>query len=246
MKIYIKLDTQRQSDFAANIIKEEMLKKPNLNICFATGNSPIKTYKKLIEMHQNKEISFKNVTSFNLDEYVGISPENKCSYHYFMQKELFSHIDIKKENINLPNGIGNITKNAADYEKIIKEKGGIDLMILGIGTNAHIAFNEPGSLDTETTREVKLTQSTINSNKIYFNNEEDVPKTAISMGIKSILSAKKIILLADGKNKAKAIYDTIFAKIGPNVPSSYLRNHPDVSLILDNDAAELIKLKNNH
>ncbi|WP_334686689.1 glucosamine-6-phosphate deaminase [Mycoplasmopsis cynos] len=214
MKIYIKLDTQRQSDFAANIIKEEMLKKPNLNICFATGNSPIKTYKKLIEMHQNKEISFKNVTSFNLDEYVGIKfPENKCSYHYFMQKELFSHIDIKKENINLPNGIGNITKNAADYEKIIKEKGGIDLMILGIGTNAHIAFNEPGSLDTETTREVKLTQSTINSNKIYFNNEEDVPKTAISMGIKSILSAKKIILLADGKNKAKAIYDTIFAKI---------------------------------
>lgn len=240
MRVLIKPTKEREAEFAAQLIKEEILKKPDLKICFATGNSPINTYKNLIQMHKNGELSFAKVTSFNLDEYVGIPRENECSYHYFMHETLFNHIDIKKDNINLPNGNGNIVKNAQDYEQLIRNKGGIDLMILGIGTNAHIAFNEPGSLPTERTREVKLTQSTINSNKIYFKNENDVPKTAISMGIKTILEAKKIILLADGEPKAQAIYDTIYAQIDPKTPSSFLRLHNDVTLIIDEYAAKKI------
>ncbi|WBP84293.1 glucosamine-6-phosphate deaminase [Mycoplasmopsis edwardii] len=240
MKVLIKPNTQVQAEFAANLIKEEILAKPDLKICFATGNSPIKTYQELIKMNKNKDVSFSKVTSFNLDEYVGIQKENKCSYHYFMHKTLFDHIDINKANINLPNGIGNIVDNSNKYEALIKEKGGIDLMILGIGKNAHIAFNEPGSLPTERTREVKLTKSTIEANKIYFDSENDVPKTAISMGIKTILEAKKIILLADGESKAKALFDTIFGEVSPEIPSSYLKTHPDVTLIVDESSAKMI------
>ncbi|VEU59123.1 glucosamine-6-phosphate deaminase [Mesomycoplasma neurolyticum] len=240
MKIVIKNNANEIAEYVANIIKNEILSKEKINVCFATGNSPIKTYQKLIEMFKNKEISFKNVTTFNLDEYVGIEKSNKCSYHYFMFENLFNHVDVKKENIHLPNGLGDITKNAKNYERLIKDKGGIDLMILGIGTNGHIAFNEPGSLIDDRTREVKLTDSTIQSNKIYFENENDVPKTAISMGIGTILEAKKIILLANGSAKAKAIYETINGKITSDVPASFLQNHDDVSIIIDNDAAELL------
>ncbi|WP_027120950.1 glucosamine-6-phosphate deaminase [Mycoplasma leonicaptivi] len=240
MKIIIKENSDLQAIEASNIIAQEIQKNPNLTICFATGNSPIKTYKKLIEKYENKEISFKNVTSFNLDEYVGLDPSNPCSYHYFMDEVLFNNIDILKENVHLPNGLGDITKNAKEYEKLIEQKGGIDLMILGIGTNAHIAFNEPGSLITDVTREVQLTESTIKSNQRYFKNYDEVPKTAISMGIGTILKAKKIILLADGQAKAQAVFDSINGQITSNVPGSFLQTHNDVTFILDQDASKLL------
>ncbi|TDV22704.1 glucosamine-6-phosphate deaminase [Mycoplasmopsis mustelae] len=240
MKIIIKENAEQQALYASDMIAKEIKENPNLNICFATGNSPIKTYQLLIKKFQNNEISFAKVTSFNLDEYVGIKKSNPCSYHYFMHQQLFNHINIKKENINLPNGLGNITKNAIEYESLILAKGGIDLMILGIGVNGHIAFNEPGSKIDDITREVQLTHSTIETNKKYFTNKNAVPKNAISMGIGTILKAKKIILLADGINKADAILKAIKGKITSDVPASFLQTHKDVTFILDAQAAKLL------
>ncbi|MGZ9800585.1 glucosamine-6-phosphate deaminase [Mycoplasma sp. AC1221] len=240
MKVIIKENSDLQAKYAADLIADAIKSRPNLNICFATGNSPIKTYQLLIQKYQNKEISFKDVTTFNLDEYVGIDIKNPCSYHYFMFNTLFNYIDVDKSNINLPNGIGNIGLNAKKYEKLIAEKGGIDLMILGIGINGHIAFNEPGSKINDITREVILSESTINANKKYFNNIKLVPKTAISMGIGTILKAKKIILLADGDSKADAITKTINGPVCSDVPASFLQTHNDVTIILDSKAAKLL------
>ncbi|ADE19913.1 glucosamine-6-phosphate deaminase [Mycoplasma crocodyli] len=241
MSIFYTKNHEEMSRTAADIIAKEIKKNPNIKICFATGSTPIDTYKFLIDKCKSKEISFKGVTSFNLDEYVNLDPKNHCSYHYFMDENLFNHIDIDRANINFPNGIGNIEKNAQEYEKTIAQKGGIDLMILGIGTNAHIAFNEPGSLKEGRTREVKLTKSTINSNEQYFDNPNDIPKTAISMGIGTILEAKKIILLASGLNKARAIYDSIDGDMTEQVPASFLRTHQNVTFIIDEEAANLLK-----
>lgn len=240
MKTIICKDYEEVSKVAADFFEKQIKEKSDSKICFATGSSPIKTYQNLINKVKENRISFKDVTTFNLDEYVGIPYENKCSYHYFMDDNLFNHIDLKRENINFPEGLGNLMENAKKYEDKIKELGGIDFMILGIGTNAHIAFNEPGSKKDERTREVKLTQSTINSNKIYFDNPNDIPKTAVSMGIGTILEAKKIILIASGKSKANAIYKTLNSPISEEVPSSFLREHKDVTLIIDEDAASLL------
>ncbi|AIV03444.1 glucosamine-6-phosphate deaminase [Candidatus Malacoplasma girerdii] len=243
MKIIKVKDYQEMSIAGAKIIKEEILKKPNLTICFATGSTPIGMYQALTKMYQHKELDFSKVTSFNLDEYVGLGQSNPCSYHYFMYKNLFNHININKNNVHLPNGIGDIAKNASDYEKLIASKGGIDFMILGLGTNGHIAFNEPGSKIDESTREIKLTQSTIDANKIYFDNENDIPKTAISMGVGSIMKAKKIILLANGIKKADAIHNMIEGPVTSNCPASFLQKHHDVTVIIDTEAAS--KLKNS-
>ncbi|QKT05223.1 glucosamine-6-phosphate deaminase [Mycoplasma sp. OR1901] len=241
MKVIIKENATEVAYEAAKIIKEQINNKKDTNLCFATGNSPIATYKNLIEYYKKGELDFSELTSFNLDEYVGISRENECSYYYFMHDVLFDHINIKKENINLPIGNGNIVENAEKYEQLIKEKGGIDFTILGIGTNGHIAFNEPGSKITDRTREVSLTQSTIESNQVYFEKKEDVPKTAISMGIGTILESKKIILLADGEHKADAIFKMIQGPVTEDVPASFLQTHKDVTVIVDKNAAKLLK-----
>ncbi|WP_036452585.1 glucosamine-6-phosphate deaminase [Mycoplasma buteonis] len=239
MEIKVTKNYDEMSTVAARTIAREIKANPNLRICFATGGTPIETYQKLIIKYKEGDIDFSNVTTFNLDEYVGIPIESKCSYHYYMHHHLFDHINVKPENINFPNGNGDLIQNAKDYEAKIAD-GGIDFLILGIGTNAHIAFNEPGSQPTEATREVKLTQSTINSNKIYFDSEADVPKTAISMGIGTILKAKKIILLASGESKAQAIHDAFWGEVTDKVPASFLQNHPDVTFIIDKDAAKLV------
>ncbi|WGI36709.1 glucosamine-6-phosphate deaminase [Mesomycoplasma lagogenitalium] len=241
MKLIIEKNEDSVAQVAADIIKKEILNNKKMNICFATGNSPLKTYNNLIKMYENKEISFKNITSFNLDEYVGISKENPCSYHYFMHQNLFNKIDINPKNINLPNGNGDIKKNGQEYEKLIVQKGGIDLMILGIGVNGHIAFNEPGSKLESRTREIELTESTIEANKIYFKNKDEVPKTAISMGLATILEAKKIILIATGQSKSQAIFNTIHGEITEKNPASFLNKHNDVTLIIDEKAAKLLK-----
>ncbi|WEK83079.1 MAG: glucosamine-6-phosphate deaminase [Mycoplasma sp.] len=241
IKIIKVKDYQEISTTGADIIRQAINKKHNLVMCFATGSSPVGMYKELIKLNKAKKVDFSQVTSFNLDEYVGLDKNNKCSYHYFMYDVLFNHINIKKENINLPNGIGDIKKNAKDYEALIAKKGGIDLMILGLGTNGHIAFNEPGSKIDEATREVKLTQSTIDSNKIYFDDEKDVPKTAISMGVGSIMKAKKIILLANGEHKADAIKAMIEGPVTSDCPASFLQKHKDVTVIIDIPAASKLK-----
>ncbi|QGZ97528.1 glucosamine-6-phosphate deaminase [Mycoplasma sp. NEAQ87857] len=240
MKVIKTKDYQEMSQVASQMIIDAINKKNDLKICFATGGTPVGTYANLIQAYDNKQVSFDKITTFNLDEYVNLAIENPCSYHYFMNQKLFDHINVAKSKINFPNGIGNIEQNAKDYEATIKKHNGIDFMILGIGTNGHIAFNEPGSKMTDRTREVHLTNSTIKSNQIYFNDISEVPKTAISMGIGTILEAKQIILLANGVSKAQAIKDTIEGEITSLVPASFLQTHKNVTLIIDQEAASLL------
>ncbi len=240
MKINIFKTHQESSRAAAKLIKELINKKPNANLGLATGSSPILMYEALIEFYKNKELSFSDVKTFNLDEYCGLQPNHPKSYHFFMNDTFFNHIDINKSNTYIPSGIGNINENSSKYEKLLDENP-IDLQVLGIGTNAHIGFNEPGSEFDTITREVYLTKETIETNSRFFNSTDKVPKTAISMGIGTILKAKKIILIAFGKNKAQAIKDTVEGNIGTYIPSSSLQNHPDVELFIDEGAAHFIK-----
>lgn len=240
MKI-IKVDTHKTlSQVCAFMFEEQINKKPNSKICFATGSSPVQTYIELIKKYNQGLLDFSQITTFNLDEYVGIPTTNKCSYHYFMDGNLFNHINVKRENINFPNGNGNVVEEAKKYEEIIKKHGGIDFTILGIGTNGHIAFNEPGSTISDRTREVQLTQSTIESNKIYFDKPSDMPLTAISMGIGTILESKKIVLIASGTSKANAIRDMVLGPVSPECPASFLQLHNDVTVIVDEEAGKYI------
>jgi glucosamine-6-phosphate deaminase len=241
MKIIVTKNYEDMSLKASNLIINKINSKNKFVIGLATGNTPLKTYKNLIKEYKKNKVSFKNVISFNLDEYVGLKPTHNQSYSYYMNNNLFNHIDINKKNTFIPLGVGNIEKNSQDFEKKIKLFGPIDLQILGIGTNAHIGFNEPGSSEDSQTQEVKLSLSTIKSNQKFFNNKNNIPKKAISMGIGTIMKANLIILLASGKIKAKAIKDTIERKITKKVPASYLQKHKNVIIIVDKDAASLLK-----
>lgn len=241
MRIIIAKDYEDMSQKAANIFNREITKKPNIVLGLATGGTPERFYELLVQAYKNRLTDWSKVTTFNLDEYIGITKTHKLSYHTYMKEKLFSKINIAKENINLPNAQGDITKNGQTYDQLIAKKGGIDIQLLGIGENAHIAFNEPGSEQDAPTREVTLTKSTIEANSRYFDSIKDVPKTAITMGIGSILKAKKIILIAEGIKKAEAIKNTISGPISEKIPSSFLRTHKDVTLIIDEKAASLIE-----
>ena len=237
MKIEIFDSYKKISRRAASIVAKEILKKENSVLGFATGSSPIGTYSTLIKMYEYGILDFSNITSFNLDEYFGISSEHFQSYHYFMNKNLFSHINIKHSNVNIPNGIGNPKIICDDYDEKIDKSGGIDLQILGIGRNGHIGFNEPGVEIDSTTHLVELKKETIEANSRFFDNIEDVPKKAITMGIKTILNSRKIVLIATGIEKADAIEKTVKGKICNETPSSVLKLHPDVTLLLDKNAS---------
>ena len=240
MKINIFKTHKESSKAAAKVIANIIKEKPNAILGLATGSSPIMMYEELISQYSKKEISFKNITTFNLDEYIGLDQSHPKSYRYFMNQTFFNHIDINKENTFVPSGVGDVKKTSQKYEGMLI-KNPIDIQVLGIGTNAHIGFNEPGSSFDSLTREVELTPQTIEANKRFFNSPSQVPKTAISMGIASIFRAKKIILIASGKNKAQAIKDTVEAHPNPKIPSSILQNHPDVELFIDQEAASLLK-----
>lgn len=242
MNIIICKDYDDMSVVASKIIIEEINKKPNLNLGLATGSTPIGTYKELIKKYNEGVVDFSKVTSFNLDEYYTLDESHPQSYSYFMRENLFNHININLENTHIPNGKPtNLNVECDNYDLKISESGGIDLQILGIGTNAHIAFNEPSNIFRLGTDLVKLSESTIQNNSRFFNTIEEVPTKAISMGMGSIFQAKKIILLASGKSKAKAIYDTINSNLDPMIPSSILNLHNDVTLIIDEESASMIK-----
>ena len=241
MKLIITKNYKEMSQEAAKIFVEQIKTKPNSILGLATGGTPEEMYKLLIESNKNKEIDFKDIKTFNLDEYIGIEETHPMSYRTFMNENLFSKVNINIENTNVPNGFTNVEESAKQYDDQIDAAGGIDLQVLGIGTNAHIAFNEPPAKGDGKTSIVKLTQSTIDSNARYFDSPDDVPKTAITMGIGSIMKAKKIILIASGKNKAQAIFDTFNAKPNENIPASFLQNHSDVTIIVDEDAASMLK-----
>jgi len=235
----IKVDNKEEmGKKAASLVSSQIILKPESVLGLATGGTPLGMYKELINLYNKKEIDFKLVKTFNLDEYFGIGKENDQSYYYYMINNFFKFIDLPEKNINMPNGSAkDIAEECSRYEKAIKAAGGIDIQVLGIGTNGHIGFNEPDINFEAQTHLVKLEESTIKANSIYFENIEEVPTSAVSMGIKTIMNSRKIVLLASGLAKADAIYGLVKGKINPNLPASILQLHPDVTLIIDKDAA---------
>lgn len=221
---------------AAYIIAAQVISKPNCVLGLATGSSPVGVYKKLSEYNQNGDIDFSNVTSFNLDEYVGLNADNDQSYRYFMNDNFFNHINIDKNNTFVPNGCADDLKaEGENYDKRIKEYGGIDLQLLGIGVDGHIGFNEPDEFFIKATHEVVLDESTIKANARFFENEDEVPKKAITMGMASIMNAKKILLVANGSAKKEILEKALFGPIDPKVPASILQLHKDLTVIFSEE-----------
>ncbi|MCQ4925703.1 glucosamine-6-phosphate deaminase [Tissierella carlieri] len=240
MKVLIEKDYKTISEVAARMIKDEIERKPNLTLGLATGSTPMGTYQELIRLYKEEGLDFSKVTTFNLDEYVGLDRDDPNSYSYHMRDVLFNHINVNLENTFIPNGKSkNLEDACASYDKIIRDKGGIDLQILGIGENGHIAFNEPSDKLNIYTSIVKLDDTTINANSRFFNSTEEVPKTAITMGMSSIMEARKIILMAHGKKKAPIVKRLLEAKhISTYIPASLLLLHPNVTFILTEEAYE--------
>lgn len=224
----------------ADLFTDVMKTKKDAVLGLATGASPVKTYNELIKRYKNGEISFKEIKTYNLDEYVDLPRDDKNSYYTFMHENLFNHVDIEEENVHVLNGNAeDPVKEAAEFDKMIDEAGGIDIQLLGIGTNGHIGFNEPADEFTKGTFKVKLTDSTIKSNSIYFD-KDSMPRYALTMGIESIMKAKKIVLIANGTSKAKAIAAAVNGEVTPACPASVLQKHPDVVFLIDKEAASLL------
>lgn len=243
MKICKAKDYADMSRKAANIVAAQVILKTNCVLGLATGSTPEGLYKELIEKYTKGDIDFSQIKSVNLDEYKGLSHDSDQSYFYYMNEHLFKHINIKLENTNIPNGMeSDSEKECNRYNNIIDELGGVDLQILGIGNNGHIGFNEPDDTFAKGTHCVALTESTIETNARFFKNKSDVPKFAYSMGIKNIMGAKKILLVASGKSKADVLYKTIYGPITPQVPASILQLHNDVTIVADEEALSCIKM----
>ena len=222
---------------AAEFVAAEINKKPKFNLGLPTGGTPVGMYKNLSEMNKAGKVDFADVTTFNLDEYLGLERSHDQSYWYFMNKNLYSNVNLKPENINIPNGTADdMDAETKAYDKKIEDMGGLDLMVLGIGPNGHIGFNEPDSYLIAPTHTVTLTQSTIDANARFFDSADDVPKMAVTMGVGNIMKAKKILMLISGANKkavAKALNEGI---VTPENPATMLLMHPDVTVLIDKDA----------
>ncbi|GAA0743352.1 glucosamine-6-phosphate deaminase [Clostridium oceanicum] len=242
MRIIVVNNYEEMSRKAADMMASQVILKPDSVLGLATGSTPLGMYKELVDRYEKEGLDFSKVTTFNLDEYYGITRENTQSYYYYMRNNLFKHINIDLQKTNIPNGSAeSIEKECEEYEERIKKAGGIDIQVLGIGSNGHIGFNEPDINFEAETHLVNLDEETIKANSRFFNSKEDVPVKAISMGIKTIMQSKKIILLANGEGKAEAIYETVKGKINPNTPASILQLHNDVTIILDKNAASKIQ-----
>ena len=241
MKIYPEKDYAAMSRRAANIIAAEIHKNPACVLGLATGSTPVGTYQQLIEMYKAGDISFKEVTTVNLDEYKGLSGDHDQSYRYFMNDNLFNHVDIDKDFTFVPNGLAEDAEaECAEYDEIVEALGYADLQRLGIGHNGHIGFNEPDSVFTKATHVVDLTDSTIDANTRFFANRDEVPRQALTMGMGCIMNAARVLLIASGAGKADAVYNTVCGPIDPKCPASILQLHPDVVIV--GDEAALSKL----
>ncbi|WP_064971727.1 glucosamine-6-phosphate deaminase [Ornithinibacillus californiensis] len=237
MNIISTKDYQEMSRKACELVAETIntIEKPILGL--ATGSTPEGLYQCLINKHKEEQLSFRHVTTFNLDEYVGLGSENPNSYRYFMNGKLFQHIDIRKENTYVPNGSAeNLEEECVSYEELIREHGGMDLQILGIGLNGHIGFNEPGTPFTSRTHIVELDESTRQANARFFDSLEEVPTHAITTGIGTIMESKKILLLISGENKADTVTRLVNGDISEDFPASILKEHPNVTIIADEAA----------
>lgn len=235
-------DSEEQIGIAAgNYMCGQVLQKPNSVLGLATGSTPLKPYGQMIDLYKKGVVDFSKVTTFNLDEYVNLDVNDKNSYHSFMHENLFDHINIPADHINFLNGNAeDPEKECRDYEEKIKKAGGIDIQLLGIGSNGHIAFNEPADCFQRWSHVVTLKESTVKDNSRFFKSIDEVPTQALTMGIGSIMQAKKILIIAIGENKAKAIKQLIDGNVTPMCPASVLQFHTDVTLMLDKAAASLI------
>ncbi len=238
MQAHIFKNAHQVGQAAATIIAAQLLRKPDSILGLATGSSPIPTYQALVAMHRAGVLDFSRAVSFNLDEYVGIDPDHVCSYHRFMQDNLFSHVNIAPANVHIPDGNApDLDASAKAYDEAILAAGGIDLQLLGIGRNGHIGFNEPDEHFVYGCHVVRLSESTIEANKRFFDSADDVPRSAVSLGIGSIMQARQVLLIATGEDKAEAVRQAMEADVSPQWQASILRAHPDVVFLLDEAAA---------
>lgn len=238
MEVYIKDTYEELSESAALLVAQTLQFKQDAVLGLATGSTPLGVYRELIRMHDEDALDFLQVTTFNLDEYLGLPDTHPQSYHYFMQENLFKHINVLRARTHVPSGVAeDVGAYCKQYEQQIRDAGGIDLQILGIGSDGHIAFNEPGSPLDSRTRVGQLTQQTIQDNSRFFDRIEDVPTQAITMGVGTILEARKIVLLATGASKADAVAAAIEGPVSSACTASALQTHPDATILLDHDAA---------
>ena len=241
MKIYAAEDYQKMSRQAANIISAHVILKPDCVLGLATGSTPIGMYKQLVDWYNKGDLDFSQVKSVNLDEYVGLAPTHDQSYRYFMQTNLFDHVNIDPANTNVPNGLAEDPEaECRRYNQVIRDLGGIDVQVLGMGHNGHIGFNEPGEAFELETHVVDLQESTIKANARFFTSENEVPRKAMTMGIKSIMQARQILVVVSGEGKADIVKRAFTGPVTPNVPASILQMHPNVVLV--GDKAALSKL----
>lgn len=241
MKIIRAKDYQDMSRKAANIISAQIIVKPDSVLGLATGSTPIGTYKQLVEWYEKGDLDFSEVTSVNLDEYKGLTRENDQSYYYFMNENLFSHVNIDKSRTHLPDGTEPDSKKACeDYNRVIASLGRIDLQLLGLGHNGHIGFNEPSDRFELETHCVDLTESTIEANKRFFASYDEVPKQAYTMGIKTIMQAKRVLVVVSGADKAEIVKKAFFGPVTPMVPASILQIHSDAIVVADEAALSRI------
>lgn len=241
MTIYIKDDYEAMSLKAARMVAAQITLKSESVLGLATGSTPEGMYAQLVRMYENDDLDFSEVTTFNLDEYYQLPVENEQSYAYYMDHHLFSKVNVNKERIHIPNGIAaDVESVCREYDQNISDNNNMDIQILGIGNNGHIGFNEPDVKFEAGTHLVALDEDTIEANARFFDSKEEVPKKAISMGIRNIMHSKKIVLMANGLKKASILKDMLFGPVSPNVPASVLQLHNDVTIILDKEAASEI------
>ena len=241
MRIIRTKDYEDMSRKAATIISAQVVIKPNCVLGLATGGTPVGTYKNIVEWYNNGDLDFSEVTSVNLDEYRGLPIEHPESYWSFMHRNLFDHVNIKPENINLPDGTNmDADAECARYDAVIKSVGGVDLQLLGIGHDGHIGFNEPSDAFDMGTHCVQLTDETIDANQRFFDSRDEVPREAYTMGTHTIMSARKVLMVVSGKDKAEIIKKAFFGPVTPQVPASILQMHPDFTLVADEDALSLV------
>ena len=237
MEIIVSENYESMSRMAADLIVECISEDPDCVLGLATGSTPIGLYQDLVSDYECGKVSFKDVTTFNLDEYVGLSDENVQSYRHFMNEHLFDRVDIDIANTFVPSGVMTNLEGACDeYEQAICDAGGIDLQLLGLGHNGHIGFNEPARVFPKATHEVDLTESTIDANSRLFDSKDEVPRQAITMGIGTIMAARKIVVVANGKDKADIVRRAFLGDVTPEVPASILQFHPDVTVFVDEEA----------
>ena len=240
MKVIIVENYDEMSVKAAEILTDIVKKNPKAVLGLATGSSPIGTYQNMAKDHRENGTSYKDVVTVNLDEYVGLTADHDQSYTYFMYQNLFKNIDVKLENTNLPSGSAKDLQAECDRYNALLEQYQQDIQVLGLGSNGHIGFNEPGTPFGSVTHLVDLTESTIKDNSRLFASIDEVPRQALSMGIKNIMNAKSILVVVSGKNKAKAVYGMVKGEVTPDLPASVLQLHPAVTVICDKDAASLL------